>query len=65
MTGGSILDHIEPDPEVVAAIARLQARVQCFVNDMREQGIHVGFGTPGRCVTCGEVWPCGESSDAD
>lgn len=26
--------------------------------DMREAGIHVGFGQPPVCVNCGEPWPC-------
>lgn len=33
-----------------------------FAADMRAQGIHVGLGQPGRCVTCDLPWPCPSSS---
>lgn len=49
-------------------IDRLEAQVRQFVGlqdgvkglaaEMKEQGIHIGMGKPGRCVTCGELWPC-------
>lgn len=29
-----------------------------FAEEMRSQGIHVGFGNPARCVVDGEVYPC-------
>jgi hypothetical protein len=47
--------------EVEAAIRRVASGVQGFADEMREQGIHVGLGKPGRCVTCGEPWPCAAS----
>ncbi len=43
-------------------IADVQRRVQSFADDMRAQGIHVGLGNPGRCATCGEMWPCAAST---
>jgi hypothetical protein len=38
--------------------ACLMAGVRAFVADMREQGIHVGFGNPARCVVCDVPYPC-------
>lgn len=29
-----------------------------FAADMRCHDIHVGMGSPARCVNCGEPWPC-------
>lgn len=34
------------------------ARVKGFIAEMREKGIHVGVGTPPKCATCDEAWPC-------
>lgn len=42
-------------------VARAVAGVQSFAQEMRDQGIHVGLGRPGRCVTCDEPWPCAAS----
>lgn len=49
--------------EVEEAVADVAQRVGGFAQDMRDQGIHVGLGPKGvaRCVTCGELWPCGAS----
>ena len=53
-------DH--PDPGVQATIARWREGQASFAAEMQEQGIHVGMGSPGVCVTCGEAWPCNASS---
>jgi len=39
----------------------VKRKVQSFIEEMREQGIHVGLGAPPRCVTCGDDWPCAAS----
>lgn len=37
--------------------------IAAFAADMRRQGIHVGMGSPGHCVACGDVWPCEASTE--
>lgn len=64
MTGPVVFgEPLALDDEAIAAVARLQERMRCFVDDMRTRGIHVGFGTPSRCVCCGDPWPCPDSQD--
>jgi hypothetical protein len=37
-------------------------RLGNFVTNLREQGIHVGMGSPARCITCSQAWPCEDSA---
>jgi hypothetical protein len=40
--------------------------VQAFAAELRDQGLHVGLGSPApRCVTCGEPWPCTTSEELE
>lgn len=48
--------------EVQKAVEKVADGVRGFAAEMREKGIHVGLGIPGRCVTCDEMWPCSGSS---
>lgn len=42
----------------VTPISRSMAVGQAFVEEMRNQGIHVGWGAPPRCCVCGSPFPC-------
>lgn len=44
------------DPE--DQVRRVVKGVKGFAAEMKAAGIHLGMGNPGRCVTCGEMWPC-------
>ena len=46
--------EIEQAAELVQRVAR---GIRSFAEEMRAQGIHVGIGSPPRCV-CGNSWPC-------
>lgn len=56
----------EHSPEVDRAVLdRIQRGMDGFSAEMREKGIHVGLGTPGVCVTCGQAWPCESSGGTE
>lgn len=42
--------------------ADLAHRVDAFAADMRAQEIHVGLGSPARCVVCDVPFPCSSAS---
>ena len=43
--------HVDMLPVVLTRIAG-------FAADMKAQNLHVGMGSPPRCVTCDNAWPC-------
>lgn len=52
-------EHSEDFAQMVEQHAKRLARGAAgFAADMKAQGIHVGMGSPARCVNCGEPWPC-------
>lgn len=52
-------DRTEDFAQMVEQHAKRLARGAAgFAADMKAQGIHVGMGSPARCVNCGEPWPC-------
>jgi hypothetical protein len=45
------------DPEFNFTFPTIMRGLASFADDMREQDIHVGIGSPPKCVIC-DVWPC-------
>jgi hypothetical protein len=52
----------QADPEDAwAPLAEAMRRLRNFLASLRENGIHVGIGSPASCATCGVPWPCPHS----
>lgn len=54
-------DTSPPSDDPVTAISEKVKAARAFAEEMQEQGIHVGLGSPPVCVTCGNDWPCADA----
>lgn len=43
-------------------MACLLAATRAFADELRDQGVHVGMGTPPVCIVCRVDWPCATAS---
>jgi hypothetical protein len=52
------------DPEDAwSSFAAIAHKARGFLEALREQGIHIGIGSPPHCAACEQPWPCQVSKE--
>jgi hypothetical protein len=59
--GGRRKDRPTPGEMMAEGVNRILEGVRGFAVEMREKGIHVGVGSPPKCATCAQAWPCDQA----